>query len=186
MIETTKGTAVKWLRKVEPLARFDEKVVKEASGCWFWQGWLDVNGYARFKIGSQSVLVHRWAYEYYRGAISKGFVIDHLCKNRSCVNPDHLEAITIKENNIRAKTHCRAGHPLTPENVYFTRDGTRICRLCQEERRAGYRQHSHQLRLGEKSITRTIILTVPVSADDGSLMQVLEQLKEQGIILGYR
>lgn len=70
-------------------------VSKENGGCWPWQGFTDFNSYGRF---SRYGLAHRFAYEFLVGPIPKGLEIDHLCRNKSCVNPDHLEAVTHREN----------------------------------------------------------------------------------------
>lgn len=82
---------------------------------------------------------HRVAFELIRGCIPNGLVLDHLCRNRGCVNPDHLEPVTFRENIMRGvgytaqqarKTHCRHGHEFTVENTYVWRGG-RICRTCR-------------------------------------------------------
>lgn len=72
------------------------------TNCWFWKGGLDTNGYGCFKIPSKQVIAHRFSYELFKGRIPKGLVIDHICRNKSCVNPDHLDAVTQKENISRA------------------------------------------------------------------------------------
>lgn len=86
---------------------------------------------------------HRVAYELTRGPIPAGMEIDHLCRVRSCVNPDHLEAVTRGENLRRgrgktgAQTHCKRGHELTPENTYrYVNRRGYVCRHCRQCRRA--------------------------------------------------
>lgn len=79
-----------------------EKHVVRGSGCWGWNGYIHPSGYACF--GKNSKLAHRHSYELYKGKIPDGLIIDHLCRNRSCTNPDHLEAVTYKENSIRGLT----------------------------------------------------------------------------------
>ncbi len=85
---------------------------------------------------------HRWIYQYMVGEIPEGWTIDHLCRNTSCVNPDHLEAVTHKENVLRGfgptalnarKTHCKNGHLLDGDNLKVEDYGSRRCKLCQEE-----------------------------------------------------
>jgi hypothetical protein len=122
-------------------------------GCWQMKVSLSEWGYGRIKHEGRQVMVHRLAYEAFVGPIPEGLVIDHLCRNRGCINPDHLEAVTESENIRRGtsptaanarKTHCKHGHEFTPENTYLK--GTwRICRICQ---RAYYRQHIE--RVGRK------------------------------------
>lgn len=103
------------------LKRFRDKIkVNHMTGCWEWTGALgSENGYGRFWVGGASgtaVYAHRYAYERLVGQIPAGFVIDHLCRNRVCVNPNHLRACTQKENTLarytRPPTEVCAGHVL--------------------------------------------------------------------------
>lgn len=178
------------LRNPDPALRFNERIIKDESGCWLWQGKLNVNGYAVFKINARAVHVHRWAYETYKEPIPKGMIVDHRCEHRSCVNPDHLEAVTTKVNNARARTRCfQAGHPLIEGNIYFTSRGTRICRLCDEERKRKYRNHSDQFRKAKQELEPTpasiVIVVASDASDNDPLMQELEQLKQKGLILTF-
>ena len=121
-----------------------------------WQGWRDKEGYGGFSIGAKSAgnaRAHRWAYEHYRGPIPDGLTLDHLCKTPSCVNPDHLEAVTSRENLFRAnsfqarnlaKTHCPQGHPYDEGNTYVDNDGARQCRACNRLRSAAYYRANRQ------------------------------------------
>jgi len=103
---------------VTPAERFATKVVITASGCWLWIGKLR-NGYAQFFVDGKYVQAMRWAYEQTHGQLPPGLEPDHLCRKRSCVNPDHGEAVTRRVNLQRgdtiparhsAKTHCPRGH----------------------------------------------------------------------------
>jgi len=123
---------------METIERFTKKYTVSDSGCWVWQASKNPFGYGFFN-DKKTHIAHRWAYQYFKGEIPKGLVIDHLCKNTSCVNPDHLEAVTQQINFLRgtamskiiSKTHCKNGHEYTLENTirYKSRRG-RLCRTC--------------------------------------------------------
>jgi hypothetical protein len=111
-------------------------------GCWNWTGPTIVQGYGHFFCGVKSgkiARVHRLAYEVWKGPIPESLTIDHLCYNRLCVNPLHLEAVTRGENAGRAKrkiTHCPKGHEYTIDNIKTTKrtNGERACLTCHRER----------------------------------------------------
>lgn len=119
------------------------------SPCWDWQGCTGPNGYGQFKVdGRRDSTVrqgpHRFAYEYFTGPVPDGFEIHHICYNRRCVNPLHLEAVTHKANLLdnaaktfaarnASKTHCSHGHELAGENLYQYQ-GRRSCRACNARR----------------------------------------------------
>ena len=130
------------------LERIMEKVSPEPnSGCWLWMGFANEDGYGVIRIGGRVNFkfrgVHRVCYELLRGAIPEGLTLDHLCRVRCCVNPDHLEPVTIVENvrrgevgiTNRMKTHCPYGHPYDEENTYSIPGRVyRSCRACHRER----------------------------------------------------
>ncbi len=114
--------------------------VDKVGECWEWTGAVQSNGYGSFGITrSRSVLAHRFAYEELRGQIPEGMALDHLCRNRLCVRPLHLEPVTTAENNRRALPfrmengmgYCKNGHPLSGENVYGRpNSAARRCKTC--------------------------------------------------------
>lgn len=116
--------------------RFWNKVNK-TEYCWLWTGAINHKGYGLFWSPNTKV-AHRYSYENNIGIIPEGYQIDHLCKVRNCVRPDHLEAVTPKENNKRSgcwevnksKTHCPRGHEYTQENTYIQSKGGRVCKEC--------------------------------------------------------
>lgn len=130
--------------------RFQHLVmVNENGGCWLWQGPLSDGGYGRLYVEKGvEVPAHRWSYEHSVGPIPDGLTIDHLCRVRACVNPDHLEPVTMRVNILRGtspashnatKTACKHGHPFDEENTYHMPAGGRSCRACQRNAAAAYR-----------------------------------------------
>lgn len=146
-------------------ARF---VVDATSGCWRWTGSLNDSGYGLVYNEGRQRRAHRVTYELYRGAVPEGLWLDHQCHNRDkscvggrkcphrrCVNPDHLEPATNRENAVRGRaadsvrarnaerTHCKNGHELTPDNVHVNAKGHRGCRACHRDwtrRRVGLKR----------------------------------------------
>jgi hypothetical protein len=126
--------------------RFNEKWIPELfSGCWLWTGAQNGNGYGVIGKGGRdrgNEYAHRVSYLHFKGPIPDGLQIDHLCRTRSCVNPDHLELVTCTENLLRgktvtaahaAKTHCPEGHPYAGDNLIID-EGSRRCRKCRNEK----------------------------------------------------
>jgi hypothetical protein len=115
------------------------------NGCWVWTGTIANNGYGKVTVDYKTLPAHRYFYEQLKCEIPYGLHIDHLCRNRRCVNPDHLEPVTCRENSRRGngvagtnarKTHCKNGHEFTEENTYTPpkRPNVRNCKQCQIER----------------------------------------------------
>ena len=133
------GPAEKTRWEKTPAERFWPKV--DADGdCWVWTAGKTADGYGRFRADhGVRFLAHRWAYAALVGEVGPGLHLDHLCKNRACVNPDHLEPVSPMENarrsavgwNSRTKTHCPQGHPYSVDNVYITKRKPRACRTCR-------------------------------------------------------
>ena len=132
----------------EPTERFMAKVSEQPNGCWLWQGAKSHGGYGSLWFEGRRVGAHRVAYQLLRGAIPAGLTIDHLCRTVACVNPAHLEPVTMRENLLRGnglpgtearQTHCLRGHPLSGPNLRV-RGGKRFCHQCamdyQRQRRA--------------------------------------------------
>lgn len=126
------------LRKVFHMTRIEDfwQKVEKTDTCWNWKACKDRYGYGRLGHHGTSVLAHRISYELIKGMIPNGLTIDHLCKNRACVNPDHMEVVTNEVNVQRGEsyqakqTHCKRGHPLSGSNLISYR-GSRGCRECK-------------------------------------------------------
>lgn len=138
--------------------------IDPATGCWLWHGAIGGTGYAHARIDGRTQPVHRVIYELLVGPIPSGLQIDHLCRVRHCVNPDHLEPVTHAENWRRgeggapqqqaAMTHCMYGHPLDEANTYRYH-GHRQCRACKKLRSQQYdERHREQRRDSARSRRR--------------------------------
>lgn len=132
--------------------RFWKFVSIEASGCWLWTGAINHNGYGLFHGTQRMGIAHRFAFEYFVGPIQSGLDLDHLCRNRACVNPAHLEPVPHRVNLLRGnsfsgvnarKTHCVHGHPFTPDNTRL-KYGHRLCRICARGYKASARRRKSE------------------------------------------
>lgn len=157
----------RWHGGVPPMHRWLRAVVVQPDGCLTWGLQLTSAGYGSLTINGANVYAHRFAYERFVGPIPDGHEIDHLCRNRACCNPAHLEAVTRRINQLRglgpvglnaAKTHCVNGHEFTEANTYIRKDTThptRMCRACHRER-----QRTYKLRdTGEITVRGAVVIT---------------------------
>ena len=124
--------------------RMEEHINYEPnSGCWIWGGATTHDGYAVYKINNKTYYAHRSVYEKEKGPIPDGLTLDHICRVRCCVNPNHLEPMTLRDNIAKGnygwrkdQTHCKHGHELSGYNVMINkssgrnRTGGRQCREC--------------------------------------------------------
>ena len=133
-------------------SRFLRKITESLSGCWEWLAYKTKEGYGQFGFNKKVVYAHRFAYETLISPIPPQLEIDHLCRNPACVNPDHLEIVTHRENDKRgiagmingarqkSKTHCPQGHSYDFFNTYITKNGYRICKMCNRIRAKEYQR----------------------------------------------
>lgn len=147
---TAMSHITKWMK---PLARFEAQIEKLplsdelavlgfTSGCWEWTGKVRKDGYAKIKVDGRTTYAHRFAYQHFLGVFADDLVVDHRCRNRKCVNPEHLQVVTTAQSNLvsfgpgtqqAVKTHCPQGHPYDAENTYLERQsrGVGMARMCK-------------------------------------------------------
>jgi hypothetical protein len=124
-----------------------ERLEVSDDGCWLYRTGMTKWGYSRVRIAGSAVMAHRFVYEHLVGPIPTGLQLDHLCRVRCCVNPDHLEPVTGRVNILRgigwaalnaSKTHCDHGHPFDEANTYVRANGGRQCRRCAADQQLRY------------------------------------------------
>jgi hypothetical protein len=147
------------LRDPSEVARFWAKVSipDNMDGCWVWTA-SGARGYGLFYPGRPGTYAHRYSYELAKGPIPDGYQVDHLCRNKGCVNPSHLEAVTPQVNVLRSTsfaarearvTHCPRGHAYDENNTYIVRrEGQRPKRQCR--RCKAITQRAYKARLRER------------------------------------
>lgn len=136
------------------IIRIKSKIEILENGCWQWKGYISKKGYGTIGYRTKMVRIHRLTYQLLKGSIADGLEIDHLCRNRACCNPLHLETVTSNENTKRSpihdrnKTHCKHGHEFTPENTMIVKKtGQRWCRTCGRRRNIVYKRKIKQLKI---------------------------------------
>lgn len=147
-------------KPVDLTLRLARHMTVDENGCWLWTASLDKNGYGQMTLEGRCRRAHQVSYENFIGEIPVGLEPDHLCRNRRCINPRHLEYVTHLENVRRGskamKTHCTHGHEYTITNT-GRNHGRRACRACarlkQRSRRTGVtfktllrREKKHEIR----------------------------------------
>ena len=159
------------VRSPEELAEVLRANSRAADGCIVWAGALDSKGYGRVYVGTrldgraQTRFAHRVAWELANGPVPDGLPLDHLCRNRACINVAHLEPVTHRVNILRgvgitavnaAKTACISGHEYTPENTRIIRTGARIHRICRACRKKWSRAAGESAAVRAESRRRAI------------------------------
>jgi hypothetical protein len=152
------GTIHPVTARLDPMRYFwtQVSVPETPDGCWIWTGPTTALGYGRAQFcrnltPAKSEMAHRVAYEIYNGPLPltddpRNLPLDHLCRNHPCVNPEHLEPVTVGENTRRGlhgvmRTHCKNGHELTDANTYLRAvDNSRCCRRCRADETAEKRR----------------------------------------------
>lgn len=138
---------------VDKIFHFFSRIRFTSNGCWEWTGSRNREGYGQYsdhhRLGKKLINSHRWAYIVLNGEPPTGTNLDHLCRNRACANPSHLEPVSVATNILRGvgpcaenkrKTHCNRGHSLTGKNLVIDKHCSRICRQCGRDRARDFRR----------------------------------------------
>lgn len=148
------------IRSGPEASRFWRRVQILDNGCWLWLGNLNDQGYGRFYFQSRDTRAHVWAFTHCVGPIPPGLQPDHTCRNRACVNPLHLELVTVRVNVLRGigptainarKTHCIHGHPFSGANLILEPNGDRRCLICRRIKNARANRR-YRLRLSSRRV----------------------------------
>lgn len=155
-------------------------VEEQPTGCWEWRGHLfSTFGYGQFRVGYRNLKAHRISWTLTRGPIPNNVTLDHLCRNPKCVNPEHLEIASNKENILRGtsptainarKTHCKRGHEFTPDNLRRQRADRRECLQCYKDRRKAKRAWNS----GRRHYTRKTVDRVCAECGDKAHVPVAQ------------
>ena len=159
--------------KITEIARF-WKQVQKTDTCWNWTGCFCGAGYGQAYLDRKQHRAHRISYQICKGEIPKGLVIDHLCRNKKCVNPEHLEAVTQKENTRRgvnvgrgARKHCSKGHLYVEGSYYKTDNGkSRWCKICSH-----LQSKNNRLKTKMKEKKQLLLLVMNVLTDKFDKME---------------
>ena len=139
-------------KRKDPRDRFWPKVEKTES-CWNWIGCIDNLGYGKFSFNRKTIRAHRFIFILLNIEIPKILCVDHLCGNRKCVNPEHLELVSPKTNSLRSfsppamnsrKTFCNFGHEYNESNTYLRPDGRRGCHQCRQAYNLTYYEYHRE------------------------------------------
>ncbi len=139
-----------WIPRTKESILARVECLPDAPGCWLWTGSTTPNGYPTMGKHNPKAWAHRLAFELWVGPIPSGLTLDHLCRTPSCVRPDHLEPVTLRDNIHRGQrttqTQCWAGHPYDEANLWVSKLGRRHCRICHAARLRRYRSEKKRKR----------------------------------------